>query len=394
MAGHVPFQVGTEFGSFSEFEDELTKYEESVKSVFSVSSSRRLKVGPNLTEEDCEKLKYEFIRYECLFYGQPRKTLRDDEERQRQTKSYRSGCKSYFTVGIHQNGNTSVLRIRNISGNHNHERNDTIFKSLPKRRRLTIKEAAPYLKHVMNVKPNMQLVQADITNTSANHGVVKRADLYNFKYKNQHWIGDSDLEKMFNEMKNINGATIKAFHNSSNELQAVYFQDQRMKEFFDAFPELLMFDGTFSLNDRRMPLIVLLVVDGNGESQIAGFFIVKSENAAALNYLFTHFKTENPSWEKVEVILTDKAMANRNAIETQFPGVAHHLCIFHVAQIFDREITVLKRNITKEEREICVYILNQMIYAQDEQRYNQLYNDLENTECESNFLSSIFYYYI
>lgn len=176
---------------------------------------------------------------------------------------------------------------------------------------------------------------------------------------------------------------MKAFRNELNELEAIYFQDKRMKQYFNVFPDLLMFDGTYSLNDRRMPLIVLLVIDGNGESQVAGFFIVRTENAAILNFLFTEFKKENSSHEKIEVVLTDKALANRNVIAAQFPDAVHHLCIFHVGQIFIREITTTKRGINSEQCKICLAILNKMIYADSQDRYNELYTELQNTECAS-----------
>lgn len=179
---------------------------------------------------------------------------------------------------------------------------------------------------------------------------------------------------------------MKIVHNEQNELEAVFFQDERMKKYFDTFPDLVMFDGTYSLNDRRMPLIVILVVDGNGESQIAGFFIVKSENGAILNFLFEEFKKENPKHDNIEVLLTDKSFANRNVIATQFPNAVHHLCIFHVAQIFYREITTAKRKITTAQRKTCLTIVMKMIYAKSEQQYNQLYTELQNTRCESMFI--------
>lgn len=273
---------------------------------------------------------------------------------------------------------------------HDHQRSETLFKTLPKQRRRTIKEAEPYLKHVLSVKPNLQLVQTD--EAASTGGVVKRQDLTN--YKNRKLLGsgpldEDDLTKMVNAMKKVVGATIKVFHNNDGELEVVYFQDSYMKKWFSAFPELLMFDGTFSLNDRRMPLILLLIVDGNGESKIVGVFLAKSENVMAFDFLFEHFKAANSDHDKIEVILTDKGATNLNVVANHFPGVAHHLCVFHVSQIFEREITTQKRNITQEEREKCLYILNEMIYARSEQRYNELYEMLENTECEGKYRIAI-----
>ena len=43
---------------------------------------------------------------------------------------------------------------------------------------------------------------------------------------------------------------------------------------FQAYPEVLMVDATYKLNDLRLPLFVLLVIDGNGESEVCGLFLV------------------------------------------------------------------------------------------------------------------------
>lgn len=142
-----------------------------------------------------------------------------------------------------------------------------------------------------------------------------------------------------------------------------------------------MFDAMFSLNDRRMPLVILLIVDGNGESQIVGLFLAISEIADILNALLAHFKDDNPKHNEIDVILTDKGHANLNAVSAQFPNAAHHLCVFHVAQAFEREITTIKRQITIKQRNTCLSILNKMMYCQSQNQYNLLYNELLDTRC-------------
>lgn len=66
-----------------------------------------------------------------------------------------------------------------------------------------------------------------------------------------------------------------------------------------------MFDGTYKLNNARMPLVILLIVDGNGESQIAGLTIVKSENEDTFLQFFEEFKKENVRHGDIEVIMSD-----------------------------------------------------------------------------------------
>jgi zinc finger SWIM domain-containing protein 3 len=61
-------------------------------------------------------------------------------------------------------------------------------------------------------------------------------------------------------------------------VQAIYFQTEEMRKTFAAFPELLFIDATYKLNDLRMPVYVMLVEDGNGESEIVCIWIVNQED--------------------------------------------------------------------------------------------------------------------
>lgn len=391
MVDHIDFQVGTVFQSHEEFRFQLDRFEKQIKCNFSISSSKKLVASNAVSAENVDIFKYKYARFICKFGEKPRDTI-GTNVRKRQTKSYKQRCPAYFSIGFKKVNNVNVLQIAIFNGEHSHALSDEFFKTLPKQRRQTIDEATPFLKHIVNVKPNYQLVQNEVRNTIG--GLVKRRDLYNFKAKHVDTANEPDeLQTMIQEMQSIKGAVIKILHNAENELEAVYFQDGRMKSCFQNYPDLLMFDGTYKLNDRRMPLVVLLVIDGNGESQIAGFFIVKSENAAILNMLFEEFKAANPNFVETNIIVTDKSLAFRNVIENQFPEALHHLCVFHVSQIFSREVTTKKRSINTEQRKNCLRILNDMIYADTIQRFDVLYEELMNSGCPGmQFYSKYFHY--
>lgn len=380
MARQVDFRIGTEFNSYQEFRDRVESYERQEFCNYVVASSKKLVTTEDISARVVENFLFSYIRYTCKIFGDPRNT--NPVNAKRQSKSYRDNCKAFFSVGLKTNNGVPVLRILNLNEQHSHERNETLFKAMPKQRRHTIDGAAPFLKQVANVKPNNLLLQTELVTSNANNQPVKRSDVKNALVKMRNTPENTnDLVKMVNAMQKIEGAIVKVVTNHQNELQGVYFQDQRMKNVFNSFPQLLLFDATFSLNDRRMPLIILLVVDGNGESQIVGLFLAKSENGDILNTLLTHFKNENPNHINTEVILTDKGHANLNVVERQFPNVAHHLCIFHVAQTFEREVTTLKREITPTERSCCLKILNNMIYCKSQAEYDALYAQLLNTRC-------------
>lgn len=205
---------------------------------------------------------------------------------------------------------------------------------------------------------------------------------------------DSDLNLLIQEMDKFEAATHEIFTNQENEVERIYFQDRHMKNNFANWPDLIMFDATYKLNDRRMPLGIMMVIDGDGESQIAAVFIMKTESSDTMNRLFTKFKAENKSYEKIEIIMTDKSAANLRSFSSSFPKAQCHLCVFHVLQIFEREITTVKRNITTEQRAKAIEILRNMVYSKTENDYNMSYNELLNLNCNGNcefFLFGIFY---
>lgn len=376
----VNFVIGSTFDSIDEFFTKLRLLEKQQNCNYAIASSRALNINKDKISNDVKrKFKYKYCQFRCKMGGKPR----GNANRQRQTSSYKQDCGAGMSIALKMIRDRQKLQIVSIENAHNHIRSKSLYDCLPKQRRDTIDEANHYLKHVVNVKPSYQLLQTEISTKSLKSGCVKRSDLHNFAAKNRVTpAGISDLDQMVTEMLRIEGSTVKVFYNVDHELEAVYFQDNRMKAYFEKYPDLLMFDGTFNLNDRRMPLVILIVIDGEGESQIAGFFIVKSENSVDLNNLFDHFIQENPEHAKTEVVLTDKHVAYHNVISNHFPNAVHHLCIFHVSQIFTREITTIKRNINGEQRKTCLDILNKMIYARSMDRYNELYRRLLDTQCE------------
>lgn len=381
-AQRVNFRVGSQFFSYNEFKVALKEYENQENANYYVAGSTLLTRRRNVPAQICETMYYSEARLKCKFAGNARKII-DENERQRKGNSYRQNCEAFFKVIFRETARGPVLEIVTMSEDHStHVRAETLYKAMPRQRSKTIDGVSEYLKKASGAKANIPLLQAQI---SSRDNYATRQDIRNRINKssdNSSQLNLTELEKMVNEMKCVSGATVKVFYNTNNELEGVLFQDKRMKAYFEHFPELLMFDGTYSLNDLRMPLVILLVIDGNAESQIAGFFVVKSENSAMFNVLFDHFKRENPKHDSIEVILTDKHAANRNVVQNQFPNAAHNLCIFHVGQNFEREVTTKKRGITKDQRKRCLGILNKMIYAQNQGEFDDLYQQLRDTRCQ------------
>lgn len=121
----------------------------------------------------------------------------------------------------------------------------------------------------------------------------------------------TDFENLLEEMAKIPNATIKVAVDNNNEILGIYFQDQRMAKLYAMYPEVIIVDATYKLNNRRMPLFLMLVIDGNGESKLACFWILKSESRESIDPMLKFFKEHNEKWVDTKVI-GDKDFADRS----------------------------------------------------------------------------------
>lgn len=156
----------------------------------------------------------------------------------------------------------------------------------------------------------------------------------------------------------------------------IFFQDDRMATFFEYFPELILFDGSYKLNNRDMPLITQLSVDGNGETQIVSIFVCISESRQSIGSMIDAKLLVNASWRKTKVILGDKDFADRSIYKEKFPDAELQICLWHVLVALKREVTTTKRDITKFQRELALEILEKLVYCRSAESYDKLYQEL------------------
>ena len=165
--------------------------------------------------------------------------------------------------------------------------------------------------------------------------------------------------------------------NSDNDLHGIFFQDEGMKQAFAAYPELLCVDATYKLLELRLPLYIMLAEDGNGQSEIVCAFLLLEETEASLSTVVGIFKEQNPAWESVRVLMTDKDITEREVLAGSFPGAELLICLYHTFRSFRREISSEKMGITSGQRNMCLESLQQMAYAPSEQKYMELYSQFK-----------------
>src|SRR6218665_1801851 len=159
---------------------------------------------------------------------------------------------------------------------------------------------------------------------------------------------------------------------SDGAVTSIFFQEGHMKKFLSLYPELLMLDATYKLTNVRMPLYVMLCVGPNGESEIVAVFLTVREDAPTLCEALDRFKSRNPHWNNICTVMTDKDLAEREAVKQKFPQVALMLCLFHVLRAMSREVTTSKMSITEEQRGRALQALQGLAYAKSDEEYNSL----------------------
>ena len=164
--------------------------------------------------------------------------------------------------------------------------------------------------------------------------------------------------------------------NEKNVFTGLHWKDKLMKYYYESYPEVLMVDATYKLNQLRMPLYLMLIVDGLGQSEIVSVFLTSTKTKVATSYMVASFKAANPSLSKTGVIITDKDFTERAVFAEEFPDASLHICLFHALRSMRREVTCEKLGLRPGERDYVLELLAKLVYAVSEEEYEKHYNTL------------------
>ncbi|XP_038062975.1 uncharacterized protein LOC119733644 [Patiria miniata] len=242
---------------------------------------------------------------------------------------------------------------------------------MPKQRKLTTDEANGTAT-MLTMKANKKLLQNHIMTSSMKP--VRLKDLHNLASSVQS--GSSNFKELLQEMRKVKGASIELLTDNSDTVQGIYFQTGEMKKTFAAYPELLLIDATYKLNNLRMPLYVLMSVDGNGDSEVVCLWMLAQEDQESIAFMMDKFKHHNTKAGAVKVVMADKDLTERKVLMDKLPDATIMICLFHTLRSFRREVSTEKLGISVGERQMSLEVLNKMAYAKSESEYDALYQQL------------------
>ena len=105
--------------------------------------------------------------------------------------------------------------------------------------------------------------------------------------------------------------SVEVFTDASNTFTGLLFQESIIKFVFDSYPEVILVDTTYKLNNLRMPVYLMMCIDGNGQDEIVLMFLTTMETKEAITKLVQTFKCTNPKWECTKAMMSDKNFNER-----------------------------------------------------------------------------------
>jgi zinc finger SWIM domain-containing protein 3 len=122
-----------------------------------------------------------------------------------------------------------------------------------------------------------------------------------------------------------------------------------MKCTFSSYPELILIDATYKLNNLRMSVYLLMSIDGNGQGEIVFIFLTTVETESVITKMVQTFKCVNPRWVDTKVVMSNKDFNEQNVFKKEFSQASVQICLFHTLRSFKREITTENMSIRPGE---------------------------------------------
>ena len=168
-------------------------------------------------------------------------------------------------------------------------------------------------------------------------------------------------------------------------IEIIFLQSRKQRDWFDKFPELIILDGTYKINNAGMALYDILVEDGFGSSYVVAYCFVAQETKVSLVNFLQIFKKYNPRWKDVKVTLTDKDMTEIVSLNEELPQSTNLLCRFHMLKYFRTKIATY--SCSKETKEQLMQLAKRMVHALSVDDMNQVVAEIES-------ISPLFHEYI
>ncbi|XP_052192352.1 protein FAR1-RELATED SEQUENCE 5-like [Diospyros lotus] len=113
------------------------------------------------------------------------------------------------------------------------------------------------------------------------------------------------------------------------QLKNVFWADNRCRQAYKKFGDVVTFDTTYLTNRYDMPFAPFVGVNHHGQSTLLGCGLVSNEDTGTFVWLFRTW-LECMEGQAPVGIITDRDRAIQNAIEIVLPNTKHRWCLWHI----------------------------------------------------------------
>ncbi|XP_022845322.1 protein FAR1-RELATED SEQUENCE 5-like [Olea europaea var. sylvestris] len=112
-------------------------------------------------------------------------------------------------------------------------------------------------------------------------------------------------------------------------LRNVFWADNKCKEVYKEFGDVITFDTTYLTNKYDMPFAPFVGVNHHNQSTLLGCSLILNEDTWTFVWLFKTW-LECMHGQAPSGIITDQDRVMENVIEIVFPNTRHRLCLWHI----------------------------------------------------------------
>ncbi|XP_034253683.1 uncharacterized protein LOC117652699 [Thrips palmi] len=184
------------------------------------------------------------------------------------------------------------------------------------------------------------------------------------------------VEVLESLLSNDPNAFIHVGKSPDNDLTFLFIQTGAMRDTMRTYGRVLLLDHTYKVNKNKMPLTVLMTMDGDLEGRPVGYAFVANEQLVTVKAVMDVFKSAigDEAASRISSITVDKDYTEIKALAAVFPNAVIQLCDFHVSRTFNGK--------THQEDPRVKEILTSMRYCSQEDEFKDLETELRRVATE------------
>jgi len=236
-------------------------------------------------------------------------------------------CKAMVRLLLSEDGQSLDVVESNLD-HINHVISKEVYLHLPMQRRLD-KAHKMQAETLLSACGSPKLVQQHMQSVSGK--VVLLKDIANISHKLKKQATPNNLKSVLQQLEATGDSAVDVLVAEDNSFKGIFYQDLYMQSVFEAYPEMLLVGETFKLTGLQITAYLMLVIDGNGQSEVVSLILLADESRSTVSAAIEAFQHHNPAWLKTQTIMTDSSFAEREVFTTLFPGMFIPPSGFHTA---------------------------------------------------------------